>query len=81
MIHSYSVIANRKLWYAGAYTVQMDTVPVDTGRQVPFVQSPGAYTTLLFKILLMFCLGWLNNAILGVATPIIVDGAKRDRSV
>ncbi|KAI0921965.1 hypothetical protein AcW1_004197 [Taiwanofungus camphoratus] len=54
-----------KLWYAGAYTVQMDTVPVDTGRQVPFVQSPG----------------WLNNAILGVATPIIVDGAKRDRAV
>lgn len=25
--------------------------------------------------------GWLNNATLGVAGPIIVDGAKRDRAV
>ncbi|KAF5373193.1 hypothetical protein D9757_010559 [Collybiopsis confluens] len=25
-----------KLWYAGAYTVQTNTVPVNTGRQVPF---------------------------------------------
>ncbi|KAI0370991.1 Six-hairpin glycosidase [Pilatotrama ljubarskyi] len=54
-----------KLWYAGAYTVQTNTVPLNTGRQVPFVQSPG----------------WLNNATLGVAGPIIVDGAKRDRAV
>ncbi|KAL4242797.1 hypothetical protein ABKN59_010978, partial [Abortiporus biennis] len=54
-----------KVWYAGAYTVQTNTVPVNTGRQVPFVQSPG----------------WQNNAILGVSSPIIVDGAKRDRAV
>ncbi|OSD03796.1 glycoside hydrolase family 78 protein [Trametes coccinea BRFM310] len=54
-----------KLWYAGAYTVQTNTVPLHTGRQVPFVQSPG----------------WLNNATLGIAGPIIVDGAKRDRAV
>ncbi|KAI0776672.1 Six-hairpin glycosidase [Trametes elegans] len=54
-----------KLWYAGAYTVQTNTVPLDTGRQVPFVKSPG----------------WQNNATLGVAGPIIVDGAKRDRAV
>ncbi|KAI0334220.1 Six-hairpin glycosidase [Cubamyces sp. BRFM 1775] len=54
-----------KLWYAGAYTVQTNTVPLHTGRAVPFVQSPG----------------WLNNATLGVAGPIIVDGAKRDRAV
>ncbi|KAI8992817.1 Six-hairpin glycosidase [Trametes punicea] len=54
-----------KLWYAGAYTVQTNTVPLNTGREVPFVQSPG----------------WLNNATLGVAGPIIVDGAKRDRAV
>ena len=26
-------------------------------------------------------IGWFNNATLGVAGPIIVDGAKRDRSV
>ncbi|KAH8112125.1 Six-hairpin glycosidase [Phellopilus nigrolimitatus] len=53
-----------KIWYAGAYTVQTNVVPVDTGRQVPFVSSPG----------------WENNATLGVAGPIIVDGAKRDRN-
>ncbi|EPQ55724.1 Six-hairpin glycosidase [Gloeophyllum trabeum ATCC 11539] len=54
-----------KVWYAGAYTVQTNTVPLDTGREVPFVSSPG----------------WANNATLGVAGPIIVDGAKRDRAV
>ncbi|KAI0752003.1 Six-hairpin glycosidase [Fomes fomentarius] len=54
-----------KLWYAGAYTVQTNVVPLDTGRAVPFVKSPG----------------WANNATLGVAGPIIVDGAKRDRAV
>ncbi|RPD76861.1 Six-hairpin glycosidase [Lentinus tigrinus ALCF2SS1-7] len=54
-----------KLWYAGAYTVQTNTVPVHTGRQIPMVRSPG----------------WANNATLGVAGPIIVDGAKRDRAV
>ncbi|KAH9837900.1 Six-hairpin glycosidase [Rhodofomes roseus] len=54
-----------RLWYSGAYTVQTGTVPLDTGRQVPIVPSPG----------------WANNATLGVAGPIIVDGAKRDRAV
>ncbi|KAF9040032.1 Six-hairpin glycosidase [Panaeolus papilionaceus] len=54
-----------KLWYAGAYTVQTNTVPLNTGRQVPFA-SRGS---------------WANNAKLGVAGPIIVDGAKRDRAV
>ncbi|KAL0569902.1 hypothetical protein V5O48_012059 [Marasmius crinis-equi] len=54
-----------KLWYAGAYTVQTNTVPLNTGRQVPFA-SRGS---------------WFNNASLGVAGPIIVDGAKRDRAV
>ena len=52
-----------KLWYAGAYTVQTNVVPLNTGRQIPVVASPG----------------WANNATLGVAGPIIVDGAKRDR--
>jgi len=54
-----------KLWYAGAYTVQTNTVPLNTGRMIPFVASPG----------------WQNNATLGVEGPIIVDGAKRDRAV
>lgn len=30
-----------KIWYAGAYTLQTNTVPLHTGRQVPFVPSPG----------------------------------------
>ncbi|KAG6827253.1 hypothetical protein H0H92_012614 [Tricholoma furcatifolium] len=54
-----------KIWYAGAYTVQTNTVPLHTGRMVPFL-PPGI---------------WANNATLGVAGPIIVDGAKRDRAV
>ena len=32
-----------KAWYAGAYTVQTNTVPLHTGREVPFVSSPGEY--------------------------------------
>ncbi|KXN90379.1 hypothetical protein AN958_04248 [Leucoagaricus sp. SymC.cos] len=54
-----------KIWYAGAYTVQTNTVPLDTGRKVPFAPAGS----------------WANNARLGVAGPIIVDGAKRDRAV
>ncbi|KAJ8091938.1 hypothetical protein PM082_024173 [Marasmius tenuissimus] len=54
-----------KLWYAGAYTVQTNVVPLDTGRQIP--TAPRGT--------------WFNNASLGVAGPIIVDGAKRDRAV
>ncbi|KAJ7881488.1 glycoside hydrolase family 78 protein [Mycena olivaceomarginata] len=54
-----------KIWMAGAYTVQTNTVPLNTGRQVPF--QPVGH--------------WANNATLGIAGPIIVDGAKRDRAV
>ncbi|KAF5329398.1 hypothetical protein D9619_009233 [Psilocybe cf. subviscida] len=54
-----------KVWYSGAYTIQTNTVPLNTGRKVPF-SAPGS---------------WANNAQLGVAGPIIVDGAKRDRAV
>ncbi|KAK0200591.1 Six-hairpin glycosidase [Desarmillaria ectypa] len=54
-----------KVWYAGAYTVQTNTVAVNTGRPVPFAPAGS----------------WLNNATLGVAGPILVDGAKRDRTV
>ncbi|KAJ7118101.1 glycoside hydrolase family 78 protein [Mycena epipterygia] len=54
-----------KIWMAGAYTVQTNTVALNTGRQVPF--EPAGH--------------WANNATLGIAGPIIVDGAKRDRAV
>ncbi|OBZ74807.1 hypothetical protein A0H81_05206 [Grifola frondosa] len=49
-----------KIWYSGAYTVQTNTIALHTGRQVPAVPSPG----------------WLNNATVGIAGPIIVDGAS-----
>ncbi|KAJ6555942.1 Six-hairpin glycosidase [Mycena capillaripes] len=54
-----------KIWMAGAYTVQTNTVALHTGRQVPI--EPRGH--------------WANNATLGGAGPIIVDGAKRDRAV
>ncbi|KAF4588534.1 hypothetical protein EYR40_010086 [Pleurotus pulmonarius] len=54
-----------KVWYAGAYTIQTNTVPLNTGRKVPFAPAGT----------------WFNNATLGVSGPIIVDGAKRDRAV
>lgn len=54
-----------KIWYSGAYTVQTNIIPVHAGRQYPPVPSPG----------------WLNNATVGIAGPILVDGAKRDRTV
>lgn len=67
-----------KIWYAGAYTVQTNTVPLNTGRQVPFVKS-GALHASSPVLVADSLLGWQNNASLGVAGPIIVDGAKRDR--
>ncbi|KAH9832466.1 Six-hairpin glycosidase [Rhodofomes roseus] len=53
-----------KIWYAGAYTVQIDTIPYDTGRD-PNHPSPG----------------WANNYPIGNTGAVLVDGAKRDRSV
>ncbi|TFK45478.1 glycoside hydrolase family 78 protein [Heliocybe sulcata] len=55
-----------KLWYAGAYTVQTNTIAPDQGRGGPDIILPG----------------WANNASLGPITgPALVDGAKRDRTV
>lgn len=39
-----------KLWYAGAYTVQTNTVSLNTGREVPFVQSPGTVRVDTIKL-------------------------------
>ncbi|KAG6869116.1 hypothetical protein C0993_001681 [Termitomyces sp. T159_Od127] len=55
-----------KLWYAGAYTVQTNTIDSHQARQQP-CPSPT---------------GWENNASGGpVNGPILVDGAKRDRNI
>ena len=54
-----------KIWYAGAYTLQTNIIPSDSGRQ----WNPPIET------------GWANNATLSNGTSAIVDGAKRDRTV
>lgn len=53
-----------KIWYAGAYTVQTNIAPQDTGRFLPQVKP-----------------GWDYNASLGIAAPVLLDGAKRDRAI
>jgi Bacterial alpha-L-rhamnosidase 6 hairpin glycosidase domain len=53
-----------RIWYAGAYTVQMDTIKPDQGR----VWGPPVS-------------GWENNGVVGVGSSVLVDGAKRDRTV
>ncbi|KAJ7253282.1 glycoside hydrolase family 78 protein [Mycena rebaudengoi] len=53
-----------KLWYAGAYTVQTNTIDANQARQQPCPDGGG----------------WENDASGGsVEGPILVDGAKRDR--
>ncbi len=53
-----------RIWYAGAYTVQTNTIAPNQGR----VWGPPAS-------------GWNNGATVGVGTSVLVDGAKRDRTV
>ena len=53
-----------RIWYAGAYTIQMDTVDPHQGRAWP------APTT-----------GWQDDATIGTGASVLVDGAKRDRTV
>lgn len=53
-----------RIWYAGAYTVQLDTIAPDQGRAWP------APTSL-----------WSNTGVVGPGRSVLVDGAKRDRTV
>lgn len=53
-----------RIWYAGAYTVQTNTIAPTTGR----VWGPPAT-------------GWDNSGTVGVGSEVLVDGAKRDRTV
>ncbi|MGW3646251.1 alpha-L-rhamnosidase-related protein [Streptomyces sp. NPDC000878] len=61
--HSSDDLLNR-IWYAGAYTVQLNTIASDEGRAWP----PPATE-------------WDNGATVGVGDSVLVDGAKRDRTV
>ncbi|MFC9614589.1 trehalase family glycosidase [Streptomyces sp. NPDC056938] len=53
-----------RIWYAGAYTIQLNTIAPKTGR---LWEAP-AQT-------------WDNTGDVGVGDTILVDGAKRDRTV
>ena len=53
-----------RIWYAGAYTVETNTIAPTTGR----VWGPPAT-------------GWDNSGTVGVGDSVLVDGAKRDRTV
>ena len=54
-----------KIWYSGAYTLQANSVPPTTGRAWPAPQDGS----------------WVNDALIGPGETILVDGAKRDRTV
>ncbi|KAF6817097.1 bacterial alpha-l-rhamnosidase domain-containing protein [Colletotrichum plurivorum] len=53
-----------KIWYAGAYTLQTNAAPPETGRVLTEDIWDG---------------GWSNDAWLGVGSSLLLDGAKRDR--
>lgn len=53
-----------RIWYAGAYTAETNTIAPATGR----VWGPPPS-------------GWDNGATVGVGDEVLVDGAKRDRTV
>ncbi|MFE2427668.1 trehalase family glycosidase [Streptomyces sp. NPDC059373] len=53
-----------RIWYAGAYTVQLDTIASNQGRAWPPPASE-----------------WDNSATVAVGDSVLVDGAKRDRTV
>ncbi|KZM28619.1 catalytic [Ascochyta rabiei] len=54
-----------KIWYSGAYTLQTNSVPGNTGRAK--VQTDRV--------------GWNNAAYIGPGDTVLLDGAKRDRWV
>ncbi|XVQ08431.1 trehalase family glycosidase [Spirillospora sp. CA-255316] len=53
-----------RIWYAGAYTIQLNTIAPKTGR---VWEAPAEL--------------WDNGGTIGVGDTILVDGAKRDRTV
>ncbi|KAL0930453.1 bacterial alpha-l-rhamnosidase domain-containing protein [Colletotrichum truncatum] len=53
-----------KIWYSGAYTLQTNAAPPETGRVLTEAVWNGS---------------WFNDAWLGVGSSLLLDGAKRDR--
>lgn len=72
-----------KLWYAGAYTVQTNTIDSHQARQQPCPSPAGKFHPCMSgRQSTCYYEGWANNASGGpVDGPILVDGAKRDRCV
>ncbi|QPG75288.1 hypothetical protein FOA43_002639 [Brettanomyces nanus] len=54
------------IWYAGAYTIQLSIIPTRSGRRMDVVTKPT---------------GWSNDVISGFGQEVLVDGARRDRTV
>jgi hypothetical protein len=63
--YSNDALLNR-IWYAGAYTVQLNTIDPKQGRAFPY-PLPGT--------------NWDNSATIGLGNSVIADGAKRDRTI
>ena len=69
-----------KIWYAGAYTIQTNIIAANEGR----VQVYGGGMCSYGPVAMLSAEpaeGWSNNGTIASASPVIVDGAKRDRYV
>jgi hypothetical protein len=62
--HSSEALLNR-IWYSGAYTLQTNSVPGNTGRANVETNR----------------VGWRNDEYIGPGNTVLLDGAKRDRWV
>jgi hypothetical protein len=65
-----------RIWYAGGYTLELDTIAHDQGRAT-LVGSNGVADPRGYPLMS----GWANNAELGGTGSLLTDGAKRDRAV
>jgi hypothetical protein len=65
-----------RIWYAGGYTVELDTIAHDQGRAM-LVGSNGVADPRGYPV----TSGWANTAELGGTESLLTDGAKRDRAV
>ena len=54
------------IWYAGAYTIQLSTMPSNSGRRHDIVMDNKS---------------WFNDAVASFGEEFLADGARRDRSI
>jgi hypothetical protein len=65
-----------RIWYAGGYTIELDTIAHDQARAM-LVGSNGVADPRGYPL----TSGWANNAELGGTGSLLTDGAKRDRAI